>query len=270
MEEEDDSAGNSETAEETEEEGEEEEPEKPAFNIDDEREKCVTCLWITFFVAIVVVVIFATLHLSGVLYTTPDPTPDFVSHALLEGRTHEFFSKPLTFNESQAICERRGGNLVIFNNSAENDRFDQFVMTTFRPFVYNQTESPYRRRGLQVWTGVRIYFKAAKSAVLEYPDRMETPQLMQRFYRESSEYRVCRANDLDRVKLYRKAMASKHGELQHIVKDYTGTFWDSRGEQYGCWNIRVLGDRETLLLPFVCKKRGPLSTVIKPTTSTTA
>jgi len=243
--------------------GDDGEPLQPAFNIYDSRERVIAIFWGFIFTIFTLVIIGVTLHISGILYSTPDPLPNFTESYILKGYTHEFFAEPRSFNDSQAICGKRGGQLVIFNTSKESDEFDKFVVTTFRQFVRNATLNPHKRSGLQIWTGVRVYFKAAKLTQLIYKEDMsmisEDPvgMEMERYYKEVTQYKMCMYNTMDHVKLFNKAQQSTHGTHQYAVKDYTGKFVNKLGESMGCWGIRVLFDQDSLSLPFVCKMKSP-------------
>lgn len=137
------------------------EPEKPAFNIHEEREKCVCGLWVAFFVTLVSGVIATTIYVSEVFFFIRDPEPTFSTTSILEGYRHDFFHEAKTFNESQRICTTRKSNLIVFNNTEEHSRFNDYVLENFEPYIRNRTEQ-WKRRGLQIWTGIRILFKANK------------------------------------------------------------------------------------------------------------
>ena len=76
--------------------------------------------------------------------------------------------------------------------------------------------------------------------------------IMEKFYKDSREKRICLATTQARNNLYKKAMQSKYGQVGYIVKDFTGKFRNLKGE-IGCWNIRLLEAGQSLKLPFVCK-----------------
>ena len=236
--------------------GEEEQP----FSIADHREKCVTCMWVTFFASVICLMIGLTLHITGVIYSTPDPTPAFiVTNLTADGAySYEFFGDRRTWNASRDICFRRRGQLIVFESSSENSLFNDFVESTFKSYTRNLEGNPFKRSGLQIWTGIGALFRAMKQTqlVLMSGDPMiNLPQGVQRFYTESSEFRICMANDLDRIQQYRRAMASKRGVVHYIVKDFTGKF-ESVLKEPGCFNIRIVHEAETLLLPFVCKRKN--------------
>lgn len=230
---------------------------KPEFYIHEEREKCICGLWVVFFLTLVSFVVGGTLYVNQVFFVVKDPEPTFSTADILPGCRHDFFHEPKAFNESQRICAARNSHLVVFNNSVENSRFNEFVTTTFQPFVRNQTTDQWKRRGLQIWTGIRIIFQASKTTQLDWPDRMECPMEMLKFYADSQEDRLCHVTTMERMRQYRKAMQSRRANKQFIVKDFTGQFENSLNET-GCWQIRILQENESLLLPFVCKSGSPI------------
>ena len=237
-----------------------ENPYVPEYNIHEERDKCLFGTWVFFTAAFLCAVVGVTLYINIAYFRVIDPEPSFTTTDLVAGCRYDFFHEPKTFNESQRICESRQSNLVVFNNSVEDSRFNQFVDEIFKPFVINQTTNQWKRRGLQIWTGIRIIFQADRLTRLDWPDRMECPMEMLKFYADAQETRLCYATTMDRMRMYRKAMQSRRTNKQYIVKDFTGKFENSLGEM-GCWQIRIVDDSEKLLLPFVCKSGSPIPVV---------
>lgn len=60
------------------------EPLQPAFNISDSRERCFTITGILLFITITLVIIGVTLLISGILYSIPDPKPNFTESYILK------------------------------------------------------------------------------------------------------------------------------------------------------------------------------------------
>lgn len=224
------------------------------YSIRDSRENCICGLWIFIFALVLTVFSVGLVYISSSLFFVKDPEPSFSNTTILKGYRHDFFHQASTFNESQRLCASRNSFLIVFNNSEEHRRFNEFVANTFMPYVRNQTHNYWKRTGLQIWTGIRIVFKSAKLTQFDWPDRMESPLDMMKFYAISQEARLCHATTKERHMLYRKQMESRTGSKQFIVKDFTGKFENTIGEP-GCWQIRVLEDNEKLLLPFVCKSK---------------
>lgn len=110
--------------------GDDDEPLQPAFHISNSRESDITTMEILpfFTLSLIFIIVTVTIIISGILYLMPD-----LSESSYRDYTHEFYAEPRNFDDSQAICERREGQLVIFNSSKVN---------TFRPFVRNATLNP--------------------------------------------------------------------------------------------------------------------------------
>ncbi|KZS15032.1 Uncharacterized protein APZ42_019591 [Daphnia magna] len=248
----------SENPEETSVEIADDEQEEPPFSIHDEREKCIWVLWIAFLVTLVGVVIGTTLYINQVYFFIKDPEPTFSSTDILNGFRHDFFHEARTFNESQRICFARNSYLIVFNNTEEHTRFNDYVTETFQPFIRNNTDR-WKRVGLQIWTGIRIIFQAGELTHFDWPTKEESPEEMLRFYFVSQEHRLCNIGTIERMRLIRKAMQSKHKSRQFIVKDFTGKAENAINET-GCWQVRILEENESLILPFVCKSQNPEST----------
>lgn len=236
------------------EDGINDEQEDPPFIIHDEREKCIFGLWIAFLLMLVSVAIGITLYINHVYFFVKDPEPTFSSTDILSGFRHDFFHEPRTFNESQRICFGRNSQLIVFNNSEEHNRFNDYVIETFQPFIRNNTDR-WKRIGLQIWTGIRIIFQAGELTHFDWPSKNESSEEMLRFYFVSQEHRLCNIGTVERMRLIRKAMQSKHKSRQFIVKDFTGKAENAINET-GCWQVRILEENESLILPFVCKSRN--------------
>lgn len=228
----------------------------PSYNIHDARESFSFWSWTVFSLIFMACLIGVAAHVSGFFAYIIDPEPTFSTTEILDGCRHEFFHEPKTYNESQRICASRNSQLLIFNNTLEHTRFNEFVKKKFHPFIQNQTTDRWKKRGLQIWTGIRIVFKEAKLTQLDWPDRMQSPVEMQKFYAISQESRICYATTMERLRQYQRAMKSRHSSKQFIVKDFTGKAENSIKEP-GCWQIRILEENESLLLPFVCKSGTP-------------
>ena len=235
------------------------------FNIQDKRESTGLWAWISVIVAFFLTVALVSSYFKGYFTPSPpDPLPCYTINnierpglptSFMPGFQYEFFNVSAPYNESKRICAKRnGGQLILFNNSEEHKRFNDFVDSTFKDHVANYTEV-LRRRGLQMWTGTIGYFKANKQIVLDWADwPLNEPKnpIMEKFYKDSREKRICLATTQARNNLYKKAMQSKYGQVGYIVKDFTGKFRNLKGE-IGCWNIRLLEAGQSLKLPFVCK-----------------
>jgi len=243
---------------------------KVLFNIQDRRESSELWAWISTIVAVILTITLVSCYLKG--YFTPSPKdplpcftindragPDGLPTSFMPGFQYDFFNVSATYNESKRICTaRNNGQLILFNNTEEHTYFNEVVESTFKGHVANYTEV-LRRRGLQMWTGTVGHFKANKQIVLDWADwplNLPKNPIMEKFYKESRDKRICLATTQARNNLYKKAMQSKYGEIGYIVKDFTGKFRNLKGE-VGCWNIRLLEAGQSLKLPFVCKSPIP-------------
>jgi hypothetical protein len=228
-------------------------PEEPEYYIHDEREKCVWCLWIVFLLTMVGVVIGVTLYISQVYFLIKDPEPTFSTTEILDGYRYDFFHEPRTFNDTQRICSNRKSEMIVFNNTEEHSRFNQYVADYFQPYIRNHTDR-WKRVGLQIWTGIRIIFKAGQLTQFDWPGRTESPEEMLNFYYISQHNRLCNIGTIERMQQIRKAMQSKYASRQFIVKDFR-TKAENAINEIGCWQVRFLEENESLILPFVCKSR---------------
>ncbi len=228
-------------------------PEEPEYYIHDEREKCVWGLWIVFLLTMVGVVIGVTLYISQVYFLIKYPEPTFSTTEILDGYRHDFFHESRTFNDTQRICFNRNSEMIVFNNTEEHSRFNQYVADYFQPYIRNHTDR-WKRVGLQIWTGIRIIFKAGQLTQFDWPGRTESPEEMLNFHYISQHNRLCNIGTIERMQQIRKAMQSKYASRQFIVKDFT-TKAENAINEIGCWQVRFLEENESLILPFVCKSR---------------
>jgi hypothetical protein len=228
-------------------------PEEPEFNIHDEREKWICGFWIALLVALVVVMTGVTLYIGKGYFFIKDPEPTFSTTEILDGFRHEFFHEARTFNDTQRICLNRNSEMIVFNNTEEHTRFNQYVVDHFQPYIRNHTDR-WKRIGLQIWTGIRIVFRAGQLTQFDWPGRTECPEEMLNFYYISQQDRLCNVGTIERMQQIRKAMQSKYASRQFIVKDFR-TQAENAIKEIGCWQIRFLEENESLILPFVCKSR---------------
>lgn len=227
---------------------------KPEFNIHEERQKWCRISAATLIPAVMIAFFTCALYVSGGMRVAVLPEPDFIQTSFLPGYRHEFFSLQKSFKDADGICQSRGGLLLYFNGTKEHEKFNEFVLETFKPHIDNATTNWYAKRALQIWTSVRIAFKAQKKAQLVWPGKVDDNVEMMKFYAESQDKRMCVVSSLEQARQIAKALSSKYGEEHYIVKDYSNRLVNIAKEP-GCWQIRILDDSESLYLPFVCKVR---------------
>jgi hypothetical protein len=233
------------------------------YNIYERSDQGGMIFWVLTFLVMIVSSIIGFAALYGAFKPSPvDPKPCYVlenASAFEPGYRYEFFNTSVSYNESRRLCTSRNGELITFNNTKEQNHFNEFVEFTFKGHVTNFTE-PFRRRGLQIWTGYVAYFRANKKIKVEpadWPLSIHMNQTTKEFLKESQEKRICLLTTKEANARLLKALSSKNGVVHSIVKDFTGKFRNLKSE-VGCWNVRFVDPDQTLLLPFVCKSRQKL------------
>ena len=218
----------------------------------------VKCFVVTFIVLIICLAIGLPIHFSGIIYPTLVPA-FIIDNFTADGNySYDFFVDRRSWNDSRDVCSRRKGELIVFESSFENSKFNNFVESTFRPYVQGLDGNPFNSSGLQIWTGIGTLFDDMKQilVLMNGNPMISLPQPMQDFYTDSARYLTCRMpNPFLEFKLYQFSKSSKLETIHYIFKDFTGQF-QSTLQEPGCLNLPFLQDPETLLLPFVCKRKN--------------